>query len=116
MPEVRFGDLAHGQHFFWRGRAWVKVGPLLAQREDKGDPVMLRRSTRVTVNRETGHGTTALEAHPVPPEAMNRLFDEVSRLTTKLPLEEEVRRRYLSAVRQAFIAALHSTEPRTTDP
>ncbi len=116
MPEVRFGELAHGQHFIWRGREWVKVGPLLAQRKGRSDPVMLRRSTLVTVNTATGHGTTGLEARPVPPEAMNRLFEEIRRLTERLPLDEDRRQQYLAAVRQRFIAALHAPHETTRNP
>jgi len=107
VPEVRFGELAHGQHFVWRGREWIKIGPLLAHRKGRSEPVMLRRSTLVTV--KDGKAVLAgLDARAVTPREMSRLFQEIGRLTESLSLQESEKQRFLAAIRQRFLAAMHS--------
>ena len=112
MPEVRFGEIAHGQRFFWQDREWVKIGPLLAQRKGRPDPVMLRRSTLVRIKDATA--TTPIEGRSVPPGEMDRLFREIGRLTELLPLEESDKKEFLAATRKLFVAALQPSRSEDT--
>lgn len=45
--ETKFPALAVGQRFHWRGRRFVKTGPLLARAEDGGRSQMIPRSATV---------------------------------------------------------------------
>lgn len=47
--QTKFPALAIGQRFTWRGRAFVKTGPLLACAEDNGQSQMIPRSAVVEV-------------------------------------------------------------------
>lgn len=47
--QTKFPALAIGQHFTWRGRAFVKTSPLLACAQDTGQSQMIPRSALVEV-------------------------------------------------------------------
>jgi hypothetical protein len=47
--QTKFPALAIGQHFTWRGRAFVKTSPLLACAQDTGQSQMIPRSAVVEV-------------------------------------------------------------------
>ncbi len=111
MPEVRFGKLAHGQHFVWRNREWTKIGPLLAQRKGRGDTVMLRRSTLVEV-RESQMSIPGLERRMVSREELGHLFREIALLAEKLPLRDPEREVFVAEVREHFLAVMHTPQTK----
>lgn len=51
--QTKFPALAIGQHFTWRGRAFVKTSPLLACAQDTGQSQMIPRSAVVEVAEQT---------------------------------------------------------------
>jgi hypothetical protein len=72
---------------------------------------MLRRSTLVTVPGIDSPAASGLEGRPVPPQEMNRLFQEISQLAGRLPLQDPVRQEFLADIRKRFLDTLHSTQP-----
>lgn len=61
--QTKFPALAVGQRFSWRGRTFVKTGPLLACAEEDGQSQMIPRSAVVEVT-EQAAAKTAPAADP----------------------------------------------------